>query len=58
MSMLVFGCIHRVANGVLKGLPVSSTRLELGILEDSQCTSKHMNKIGTVLLHTKDDAKF
>ena len=55
--MLIFGCIPRVENGVLKGLPVSSTSLELGILEDSQCTSKHMNKIGTVLLHTKDDAK-
>ena len=45
-------------DGVLKGLPMSSTRLELGILEDSQCTSKHMNKVDTVLLHTKDNANF
>ena len=43
-------------DGVLKGLPVSSTRLGLGILKDSQCTSKHMNKIDTMLLHTEDNA--
>jgi hypothetical protein len=45
-----------VEDGVLKGLPVSSTRLGLGILKDSQCTSKHMNKIDTMLLHTEDNA--
>jgi hypothetical protein len=42
----------------MEGLPVSSTRLKLGILGDSQCTSETHEKIDIVILHTEDNANF